>query len=222
MVSMATRYGVTPAHSKLSLSFHSSRPHSSECSDTLDTEHDVFRDFTSKGDDPDINILDLIQIEGSPALRSRKRTLLKKYRSVFATTLPSEPASIPPFELNVDKEKWEQFSNRGPLRVQSPAKEAEICKQIDELLRTKVIEPYDASYYSQVILASKPNDEWRFCIDYRKLNDCTQPASWPISNIKNMFERLGTHHFNVFGVMDLTAGYHQAPVSPYRSHIFYM
>jgi hypothetical protein len=28
-----------------------------------------------------------------------------------------------------------------------------------------------------------------------------------------MFGRLGTHHSNLFGVMDLTAGYHQAPVS---------
>ena len=100
--------------------------YSSEVSETLDTEHDVFRDFIPKGDDPDIDILDLIQIEGSPALRIRIRKLLEKYRSVFATTLPSEPARIPPFDLTVDKQKWENFSNRGPPRIQSPAKEAEI------------------------------------------------------------------------------------------------
>jgi hypothetical protein len=29
---------------------------SSECSDMLDTEHDVFRDFMSKGDDPVFSI----------------------------------------------------------------------------------------------------------------------------------------------------------------------
>jgi hypothetical protein len=96
--------------------------------------------------------------------------------------------------------------NRGPPRVQSSAKQAEILKQVDELLRTKVIEHSTASYYSQIILASKPNDEWRFCIDYRKLNDCAQSASWPIPNIGQMFGRLGTHHSNLFGVIDLTAG----------------
>jgi hypothetical protein len=128
---------------------------------------------------------------------------------VFATSLPSEPAIIPPSELSVDKERWEQFSNRGPPRVQSPAKQAEILKQVDELLRTKVIEHSTASYYSQAI----KNDKWRFCIDYRKLSDCTQSASWPIPNIGQMFGRLGTHHSNLFGVMDLTAGYHQVPVS---------
>jgi hypothetical protein len=132
---------------------------------------------------------------------------------VFATSLPSEPALITPLEFNVDKERREQSSNRGPPRVQSSAKQDEIRKQVDELLRTKVIEPSTASYYSQVILASKPNDEWWFCIDYRKLNDCTQSASWPIPNIGQMFGQLGTHHSNLFGVMDLTTGYHQAPVS---------
>ena len=182
--------------------------------DTLDTEHDVFNEFISHdGDDPDTDVLDLIKIEGTPALRSKIRILLEQYRSVFATTLAPEPATIPPFELEVDKEKWEQFTNRGPPRVQSPAKQAEILKQVDELLKTGIIEPSTASYYSQVILASKPDDTWRFCIDYRKLNDCTKSASWPIPNIKEMFGRLGTHHSNIFGVMDLTAGYHQAPVS---------
>jgi hypothetical protein len=42
-----------------------------EYSDTLDKEHNVFDDFISKGDDPNIDILASIQIEGSPALRVR-------------------------------------------------------------------------------------------------------------------------------------------------------
>ena len=128
---------------------------------------------------------------------------------MFATTLSPEPALIPPFELNVDKEKWEQSSNRGPPRVQSPADKPK-SQEVDELLENGIIEPSTASYYSQVILASRPDDTWRFCMDYRKLNDCTKSASWPIPNIKEMFGRLGTHHSNIFGVMDLTAG---APVS---------
>ena len=156
---------------------------------TLDTEHDVFAEFNmNEGDDPDTDVLDLVTIEGTAALRVRIRTLLEKYRDVFATTLNPEPALIPPFELDVDKEKWEQFSNRGPPRVQSPAKQSEILKQVDELLKNGIIEPSTASYYSQVILASKPDDTWRFCIDYRKLNDCTKSASWPIPNLKKCLE----------------------------------
>jgi hypothetical protein len=110
---------------------------------------------------------------------------------VFATTLSEDPATIPPFELDRFRTMGAVL-NRGPPRVhQSPAKQAEILRQVDELLKTGIIEPSTASYYSQVILASKPDERrWRFCIDFRKLNDCTRSASWPIPNIKQMFGRL--------------------------------
>ena len=180
--------------------------------DTTNDEHDAFAPWLSNSDDENIDVLSLITIQGSANLQRKIRTLLGKYRSVFASTLSSEPATIPPFELKVDKSKWESHSNRGPPRVQKPAKEAEIFRQVDELLKAGIIEPSTASFYSQVILASKPDDSWRFCIDYRKLNDCTESASWPLPLIKGMFQRLGTHQSDTFGVMDLTAGYYQAPV----------
>jgi hypothetical protein len=60
-----------------------------DINDTLDTEHYVFNKFIPHhGDDPDIDVLDLIKIEGTPTLRSKIRILLKHKRSAFATTLP--------------------------------------------------------------------------------------------------------------------------------------
>jgi hypothetical protein len=143
----------------------------------LTTEHDIFKEFMLEDTDPEVDVLDSVTVEGSPELRVNIRILLEKYRSVFATTLSTEPADIPPFELSFDKEKWESYSNRGPRRVQSPAKQAEILKQVTELLNAGIIEPSTASFYSQVILASKLDDTWRFYIDYRSLNNCTQSAS---------------------------------------------
>jgi hypothetical protein len=151
--------------------------------DTLDTEHDVFNDFINQGDDPSTDVLDQTLIEGTPELGSDIRKLLEEYRSVFATTLSTEPANIPPFELEVNLQQWETFSNRGPPRVKSPTKQAEMLREVDELLKTGIIEPSTASYYSQVILASKLDDSWRFCVDYHKLNDCTKSTRWPIPNI---------------------------------------
>jgi hypothetical protein len=182
--------------------------------DILVTEHDVFNDFIDqKGDDPDTDILDPIMIEGPPELKLDIRSLLEEHRSVFATTLLTEPAKTPPFELEVNLQKWKSYSNRGPPRTQDPAKQAEILRQVDELLRTGIIEPSTSSYYFQVILASKPDDTWRFCIDYRKLNDCTKSASWPKPNIQQMLGILGTHHSDIFCIMNLTAGYQQALIS---------
>ena len=39
----------------------------------------------------------------------------------------------------------------------------------------------------------------------------------PLLNIKHLFERIDNKKLDVFGVMDLTAGYHQAPLyAPHR------
>ncbi len=158
-------------------------------------------------------LLQEILIEGDFDLQSKLVALITKFHHIFSNTLSSEPARIPPFDLIVDTNKWNNPKNRGPPRVQSPAKQAEILKQIDQLLSDGIIERSPASYYSQVLLTPKPPNGWRCVIDYRKLNDCTESASWPILNIKQMFVRLGTHKSSIFGVMDLTSGYHQAPLS---------
>ena len=49
--------------------------------------------------------------------------------------------------------------------------------------------------------------------DYRNLNDCTEDASWPIPNINEMLRRIGAHEAEVFATLDLTQGYHQAPLT---------
>jgi transposase InsO family protein len=162
---------------------------------------------------PDDPLLGAIQIEGNSELTTSLVTLIAKYAHLFQTELTAEPAEIPSFDLNVDLEKWRNPKNRAPPRVQTSANQAETVRQIDLLLAQNIIERSDASYYSQVLLTPKPDGSKRFVIDYRKLNDCTESASWPLLNIKQMFVRLGTHRSSIFGVVDLTSGYHQAPVS---------
>ena len=66
-------------------------------------------------------------------------------------------------------------------------------------------------YYSHPVLVQKTADSYRFCIDYRNLNECTQASSRPLPNIQGMFERISHYKPDTFGVMDLTSGYHQAP-----------
>ena len=62
-------------------------------------------------------------------------------------------------------------------------------------------------------MVPKPDGSKRMCIDYRNLNDCTPDASWPIPNIAEMLRRIGNQKPKIFGTMDLTQGYHQAPIT---------
>ena len=68
----------------------------------------------------------------------------------------------------------------------------EIKGQIDAMLHNRIIKKSQANYYSQVLLTPKPNGQWRFCIDYRNLNEATsQESSFPLPNIIQMIERIG-------------------------------
>ena len=55
---------------------------------------------------------------------------------------------------------------------------------------------------------------WRLVVDLKNLNKISSTESWPIPNIKQLLQRLGTHQASFFAVMDLTMGYHQAPLDP--------
>jgi len=151
-------------------------------------------------------------IHGSPELQARIRSLLAEFDDIFSTDLKPQPAMVPPMDVKVDKTQWHKPRNRLLPRTQTHEKNAEIERQIRKMVAAKVIKPSQASHYSQVQLTPKPNGKWRFCIDYRLLNECCASMGWPIPNIKQMLQRLGQQRAKYYAVMDLTSGYHQSPL----------
>jgi len=112
--------------------------------------------------------------------------------------LNPEPADIPPMELTVDTEQWEQPMHSRPPRVQTVAKQNETRKQVQDMLDNNVIEPSSATAHSQVLLTPKPNGDFRFCVDFRNLNVATKMVGWPIPNINLMLQRIGHTHPKVW------------------------
>ena len=94
----------------------------------------------------------------------------------------------------------------------SGEKQEEIQRQVEELLKINIIRPSQERQYSQVMLARKPNGKWRFCIDFRALNECTRSARWPIPKIDEMLKRMGAKRPKYFAVMNLP-GNNQAELS---------
>jgi hypothetical protein len=152
-------------------------------------------------------------IEGSEKLRAQLEGLVAKYNDIFSEQPRPTPAGLEPMEFEVDYTAWRKPKNRLPQRTQTRAKEYEIEKQINKMIANNIIKPSQAAYYSQVHLTPKPNGKWRFCLDYRPLNGCSDLKGWPIPNVKCMLQRLGNKRAKFYAVMDLTSGYHQAPLS---------
>ena len=160
--------------------------------------------------DSTVDVLSLINIKGDSNLQENIRTLCTEFKDIFSNELPAEPAEIEPFNLVMETEKWRVPSNRLPPRPQSALKQAELVKTPDMLKKGGIIELSQASHYSQALLVPKPDGSSRMCINYIALNACTPAVSFPMPNIRQLFVKMGTKNPTIFGVMDLTQGYHQA------------
>lgn len=165
-------------------------------------------DFESNMDKTPPNFNE-IQLFGDTDLQERLNTLCEEYNDVFGTSLGPTPATVPEMDILVDTVEWEKPTNCTPPRLQTLAKEAEIVRQTNLMLEAGIIVESHAPYYSHVMLAPKPGGKWRFCIDYRKLNAIIKSIGWPIPNIKQTLLRIGRQHATIFGIIDLTSGYHQ-------------
>lgn len=132
---------------------------------------------------------------------------------IFAEEVKSTPAKLPAFMMSVDEKAWHaDKKSREYTRPQSKEREVAINKFITKAIADNVIKPSSAPAWSQILLTKKPNGKWRFCLDYRTLNKYTKTRGWPIPNIGQVLESIGSHKPKMFAVMDLTSGFHQCPM----------
>jgi hypothetical protein len=154
-----------------------------------------------------------VNIFGSPQLQARIRQICDKHKKAFRRELVKEPARVPPLKIEVDTSTWHTKKNSMPPRPQSRLKHDEIRRQVDAMKAIGIIEDSQAAYWSQVLLTPKPNNKWRFCIDFRNLNEATKSFGWPIPNIPIMLQRFGNYKAQYFAIFDFTQGYFQCPIS---------
>jgi hypothetical protein len=119
------------------------------------------------------------------------------------------PTSLPPsrpFDHHIPLLPDAIPVNSKPYRY-SPFHKTEIEKQVSELLKSGLIIPSVSPFASPVLLVQKKDGSWRFCVDYRKLNNMTIKNRFPMPVVEEILDELaGTQYFSS---MDMTAGYHQ-------------
>jgi hypothetical protein len=155
----------------------------------------------------------LPNIIGEGLFKDRLIILMKKHKNRFRTTVSPTPAKVSPFELKVDETIWYSPKNMGPPRNLDKTRQDELFKQIEVLLGLGILAVSKESYHSHAFMVPKPGKKWRFVLDFKNLNNATTMEHWPIPNIKEMITRIGSYKPKYFAVMDLTSGYHQAPIS---------
>jgi hypothetical protein len=68
------------------------------------------------------------------------------------------------------------------------------------------------------VLVKKKNGEFRFAIDYRKLNAVTQPITYPLPRLDDVFDAIGQANATIYTKLDLTSAYFQLALDDKSKH----
>ena len=102
-----------------------------------------------------------------------------------------------------------------PIRLRyypvSPAKQALIDEELRRLLDQGVIEPSKSAWSSPILLVPKKDGSYRFCVDYRKLNQVTKKDAYPLPYISSILDRLRDARY--LSSLDIKSAYWQVPVA---------
>ena len=119
-----------------------------------------------------------------------------------------EPKGLPPKKEIVHDINLQQDAPLPNIRMYrlSALENAEIKKQVQELLEKGFIRPSTSPCGSPIVLVRKKDGSWRMCIDYRALNKITMKNRYPLPRIDDLLDQLKEVVY--FTKMDLHSGYH--------------
>ena len=100
---------------------------------------------------------------------------------------------------------------RIPPRKLPPSQRDTVSEELDKMLKDGFITPADGPWSSPIVLVKKKDGSTRFCIDYRKLNECTKKDAYPLPRIEDCLESLGGSKY--FCTLDLASGYWQVKLA---------
>ena len=132
------------------------------------------------------------------------KEVLRKHEHTFAVD-STDIGYCPILQHDIDtgdSPPIKQSPRRPPLSAGDAENEI-----IDDMLASNVIEPSTSEWASPVCLVKKPDNSYRFCIDYRRVNAVSRKDAFPVPDIQDALDSLRGARW--FATIDLLSGYWQ-------------
>ena len=134
--------------------------------------------------------------------------VLLEYADLFAT----HDLDIGKFNVLVHWIKTgDAFPIKQRMRRTPMGFEKEEKKTVDSMLGAGVIEPSTSDWASPPVLVRKKDNSWRYCLDFRALNNVTVKDAYPLPLIEDCLDSLAGKSW--FSTLDMNSGYWQIPLA---------
>lgn len=100
---------------------------------------------------------------------------------------------------------------RQRFRRVSPRKYRLICKEVDTMLESQAIENSKSPWSSPIVMVPKASGAYRFCIDFREVNEVSDKDAYPLPVMETILEQL--RHARYLSTIDLSQAYFQVPLA---------
>jgi Retroviral aspartyl protease./Reverse transcriptase (RNA-dependent DNA polymerase). len=87
----------------------------------------------------------------------------------------------------------------------NPKLQEVIHKEVDKMLADGVIRKSSSGWSNPIVLVRKPDNTYRFCLDFRKLNNVTKKDAYPLPNMTSILDQLRSARY--ISKLDLTSAY---------------
>lgn len=134
------------------------------------------------------------------------RNVIARYHKVFNISTPT--IALTPIYHTIPTGNHPPINSvpyRGSLQQQQA-----LTQMIRKLEQSNQIRPSSSPWSSPVLLIKKKDGDYRFVVDYRKLNSITTKDSFPIPTIESTLQQLAGQCY--FSKLDLRSGYFQIPI----------
>lgn len=188
---------------------------------SLGDSNSAFLAQVSVSKEEDVEVLN--ELLGKSNLSGNERERVKDLLCEFSSLWAGNPRGA----TNVLRHQI-RLSNVRPIRQKprrfTPEQNKIIDDEVKKMLSAGVIRPSQSPYAHEVVLVKKKTGDWRFCIDFRRLNDMTIADEHPLPRIQDLVRSIRNSKY--FVALDLRSGYWQVlmednsiPFTAFRSHL---
>jgi len=140
---------------------------------------------------------------------------LGKNADVFATS-SSDIGCTNVYQHRIDTGDYAPFRQK-PYR-QTPAGQERVNEHVQQMLDDGVKVESDSTGAAPVVMIKKKDNTFRFAVDFRGLNARTVPMHFPIPDLQDALDSIGTSQSKMFSTMDLKSSFWQIPLDPETAH----